>query len=318
MNISEPDLEKILLLAPSPKPPAELKEVLVAQATSPARGGAEPSFSAHGALGWLRRWWLAFAPAMVTLACAVVLAVQQSELRDLKHALQILSSGPAQAQDAGTLAAIVAPNDRSPGQPSDQEREEIERLKQLAAQLSSEVAQLEQWHAENEKLRARLATPKIAGLSPEETDAVEKARDKALSIACINNLKQFGLAVRVWALDENEAQPPNVLCMSNELSTPKVLVCPAETSRQAAADWSTFTAANCSYEYLVTSGTNVAMEPTRVLSRCPIHGHIGLCDGSVQGQVAKNHPEWLVNRNGKLFFEPPPVPSDSAPNGPGP
>ena len=134
---------------------------------------------------------------------------------------------------------------------------------------------------------------------------MEKGRERALSIACVNNLKQFGLAVRVWALDDNDAQPPNVLCMSNELSTPKILVCPAETTRQVASDWSVFTPANCSYEYLVTSGTNLAAtEPTRVLSRCPVHGHIGLCDGSVQSRVAKEHPDWLINRNGKLYLDP--------------
>jgi len=253
---------------------------------------------------------------MISLACAVVLAVQQNELRDLKHSLEILASKPVQAEDTQAIRTMAS--NQSSGQASDRDEAEIERLKQLIAQLSSEVTQLEQWRAENEKLRARLATPQISGLSSAETDAVEKAREKALSVACINNLKQFGLAVRVWALDENEKQPPNVLCLSNELVTPKVLVCPAETSRQVAADWSTFTPANCSYEYLVTSGTNVAIESNRVLSRCPIHGHIGLCDGSVQGQVAKNHPEWLVSRNGKLFFQPPPEPSESGPNNPGP
>jgi len=136
---------------------------------------------------------------------------------------------------------------------------------------------------------------------------VGEAREKALSVACVNNLKQLGLAVRTWALDENDAQPPNLLCMSNELATPKVLVCPAETSRQTAPNWSAFTLANCSYEYLVTSGTNLPMtEPTRVQSRCPLHGHIGMCDGSVQANAAKNHPDWFFNRNGKLYFEPPP------------
>src|SRR5712671_1398897 len=242
MNIPEPDLEKILLLAPSPKPPAGLKESLLAHAPSSARRSSESSVRAQTTLAWLRRWWPAFAPAMISLACAVVLAVQQNELRDLKHSLEILASKPVQTEDTQAIRTMAS--NQSSGQASDRDEAEIERLKQLIAQLSSEVMQLEQWRAENEKLRARLATPQISGLSPAETDAVEKAREKALSVACINNLKQFGLAVRVWALDENEKQPPNVLCLSNELVTPKILVCPAETSRQVAADWSTFTPAN--------------------------------------------------------------------------
>jgi hypothetical protein len=40
-----------------------------------------------------------------------------------------------------------------------------------------------------------------------------------------------------------------------------------------------------------------------VLFRCPIHGHITLCDGSVQARVALEHPDWLVVRKGKLYLE---------------
>ena len=45
-------------------------------------------------------------------------------------------------------------------------------------------------------------------------------------------------------------------------------------------------------------------EPDRVLLRCPIHGSIGLADGSVQMGVAKAHPECLVQRDGKLYYAP--------------
>jgi hypothetical protein len=41
-----------------------------------------------------------------------------------------------------------------------------------------------------------------------------------------------GLAVRVWAIDNN-IFPPDIVCMSNELNTPKILVCPP-TGRQVA------------------------------------------------------------------------------------
>src|SRR5438876_5955460 len=207
MNISESELERILRLAPSPKSPAGLKELLIAEAPSSARRNPEPSFRDQAALGWLRRSWPAFASTMASLACAVVLAVQQRELSELNHSLQSLSTRPAPTQDVQATGEIATPQQPSPDRTSTGEQAEIERLKQLAAQFSSEVAQLEQLRLENEKLRARLAIAGISGLSPEETEAMEKGREKALSIACINNLKQFGLAVRVWALDENEAQP---------------------------------------------------------------------------------------------------------------
>src|SRR5690349_9564538 len=71
----------------------------------------------------------------------------------------------------------------------------------------------------------------------------------SLRIQCVNNLKQIGLATRVWEGDNNDKYPtavsvtnggamelmtgPNAWkffqVMSNELSTPKVLLCPKET-----------------------------------------------------------------------------------------
>jgi len=66
---------------------------------------------------------------------------------------------------------------------------------------------------------------------------------------CVNNLKQIGIAFRTWSLDNSDKYPmhvsvinggtmelinsgaifPHFLAMSNELSTPKLLVCPQET-----------------------------------------------------------------------------------------
>ena len=90
--------------------------------------------------------------------------------------------------------------------------------------------------------------------------------------------------------------------MTNEMSTPKILACPADTGRRAADNWSSYSAANCSYEYLAPSAPD-GREPQRLLFRCPMHGHIGLMYGSVQSEVAKNHPEWIVRRDEKLYLE---------------
>jgi hypothetical protein len=300
MNLSEKEIESALRRAPQPKPPADLKQELVAQVKLPATSSAlAPTVMKHTSGGWLRRWWPALAPATVSIACAVVFAAQQIEISDLRASIRALSEGTAPAEAVPVVATSPARNDKTEIDPSTLEQQEIARLKQLANQLATEVRQLEQIQQENQSLRTQLATP--PGLTAEELDALTKAREKAMSIQCINNLKQFGLAVRVWALDNGDVNPPDIICMSNELNTPKILVCPAETNRPVAASFTAFTSANCSYEYLAPSGSD--KEPTRVLSRCPIHGHIGLCDGSVQGQVAKNHPEWLLERDGKLYYE---------------
>ena len=98
----------------------------------------------------------------------------------------------------------------------------------------------------------------VALLSIFSLSAVTGSRSNAQRIACINNLKQVGIAFRTWAIANNGNTPMTLarsqggdsddvgyrtlgvnqtasrgvsimfLCMSNELSTPKVLFCPAE------------------------------------------------------------------------------------------
>jgi len=284
-------------------PPPGLKQQLSDRVElSAVRSASQPSVTSPLPGGWWRRWWPALAPATVSLAGAVVLAFQQMEIRDLQESIHTLSKN----LPATEATAVVTPNANevgtsAPGDYAEKEREEIERLKQLVTRLATEVLALEQVQKGNEELRVKLNAPPT--LSQEELDAVTKAKEEAMSIRCINTLKQFGLAVRIWAIDNNNVSPPDSLSMSNELGTSKILVCPADTNRVVAKSWETFSPANCSYEYLTPSATNADHEPMRVLSRCPIHGHVGLCDGSVHREVAKKHPDWFQERDGKLYMK---------------
>jgi hypothetical protein len=137
--------------------------------------------------------------------------------------------------------------------------------------------------------------------------ALAKSKARAQSINCVNNLKQIGLAFRIWSMDNEDHFPFNLstskggtleLCargendfdqnsfrhfqvMSNELTTPKILVCPADASKQVASSFKDLEANNVTY--MVRSGTNVTeTNPQEVLARCPVHGHEALCDGSVR------------------------------------
>jgi hypothetical protein len=74
----------------------------------------------------------------------------------------------------------------------DQE-EEIARLKALVAN-TEEIAGLEA-RLQPQRTSAGLA-PGQDFLTAEELAPLEEARTKALLIQCVNNLKQFGLAVR--------------------------------------------------------------------------------------------------------------------------
>ena len=316
MNLS--DIENILHAAPSPTPPAGLKDRLIAQVRLGAVRPASPTPERTlGPANWLRRWWPVLAPATVSLACAVGLAMQQMEIRHLKQTIQGLSRDAA--PKAGVLSTpTVQTNDAAPhADAAARTQQEVARLKELASQLAAEVAQLEQMRTENTKLRIQLVAPPAGLLTPEETQAVAKARESAEAIACVNNLKQLGLAMRIWAIDNAanrvDLSPPDMLSMSKEVSVPKVLVCPADRAREAAKDWASYTPANCSYEYLVPSAPLVDTESDRVAFRCPIHGTVGLCDGSAHRGIAKEHPERLVQRGGKLYLVYPPEPDKAAP-----
>jgi hypothetical protein len=150
---------------------------------------------------------------------------------------------------------------------------------------------------------------------------------KAYRIVCVNNLKQVGLAHRIWAND-HEGQfsfastnmdsslawvnSPEVFrhfqIMSNELMTPKILVCRADTQRSRATNFNEFSNTNLSYfvgldaredapqsllsgDRNITGGTlsngflrvlfpNTAVEWTKEIHQDA--GNIGLGDGSVQ------------------------------------
>ena len=123
---------------------------------------------------------------------------------------------------------------------------------------------------------------------------------------CQNNLRQIGLALKVWALEHNDQFPFNVstnaggsleLCsrdnegfeknpiphlqvIANDLSTPTFLVCPKD-SKHAAADFSSLRLENISYRF--RTGTNVNdNNPQEILAVCPIHGNVLYCDGNVR------------------------------------
>src|ERR1051325_2753417 len=155
-------------------------------------------------------------------------------------------------------------------------------------------------------------------------------RASASRINCTSNLKQVGLGFWEWAQDHNNKFPmqlgatnggtmewigpakvfPHFLVLSNELNTPKVLVCPADKPRVAAVSFQTnFTDAHISYfvgvdatpafpqmfldgDWNITNrlgfrsglaawATNEVVGWTHELHG--LQGNVGLADGSVQG-----------------------------------
>jgi len=300
MKPTESQIEELLRHAPRPAAPTELRDKLTGQIQLPTRAAASVNgVSSLHPRSWWQRWWPALAPATASVACAVVIAVQQNEIATLQQTVRGLNAALTAATNSPP-DKIQAPPTSSVGPAAETEAEEIARLQQRAASLTAEIGRLEAVQQVNAGLRSQISAP--VGFSQPELDALAAAKERAQSIACINNLKQIGLAVRIYADDYNGVNPPDFLSMSNELGSPKILFCPASTNHPSVKTWTDFAATVASYEFLAAGVTNAAAEPQRILTRCPIHNNIGLCDGSVQ-KVGKDHPEWTVERDGKLYFE---------------
>src|SRR5258708_28054014 len=96
---------------------------------------------------------------------------------------------------------------------------------------------------------------------------VKKAQRVKILEACRNNLKMVGLAYRTWSLDSRDNIPQEVpikeggskelltsgqlfshfQVMSNEIGTPKLLVCPADRERVIAKNFLSGGNSNVSY-----------------------------------------------------------------------
>jgi prepilin-type N-terminal cleavage/methylation domain-containing protein len=142
----------------------------------------------------------------------------------------------------------------------------------------------------------------IAILAAMLLPALAAAKKKAQKISCVNNLKQVGLSFRLWEGDNGDKYPmavsvasggasdytakggsvpgtytpwANFLVMSNQLSTPKILMCPSDSltgsviSHTVATNWVTGTIIGSFNQDAVSyfiNGDAVESDPQMVMS----------------------------------------------------
>jgi hypothetical protein len=112
--------------------------------------------------------------------------------------------------------------------------------------------------------------------------ALAKAKERAQSIMCVNNLKQIGLAVRIYASDHNEKFPNGFGQLPNGPGPTGFLICPADPNRTQAGAPEAGGAPYSSYEWVLAPGAADDNNPGKVVARCPVHGNVVMSDGSVQ------------------------------------
>lgn len=108
--------------------------------------------------------------------------------------------------------------------------------------------------------------------------ALGKAKTRAHQITCVNNLKQLGLACRIYSVDHDEKYPKSWDEVRAEIVTPTALVCPSLPDRGSIQTFEQALAAS-NYAYLGAGASETNVQ--QVIAVCPIHGNTLYADGSV-------------------------------------
>jgi prepilin-type N-terminal cleavage/methylation domain-containing protein len=138
-------------------------------------------------------------------------------------------------------------------------------------------------------------------------------------LSCVNNLKEISLAFRIWEGDNGDFYPMAVSCtnggtmeqaatgnvaavfgvMSNELSTPKILFCPADEDHFEATNFSEeITAKNISYFINVVDATEA--NPQMLLTGDDNFEINGVPVKSGILELTTNNPVFWTNTRHKL------------------
>ena len=152
-----------------------------------------------------------------------------------------------------------------------------------------------------------------------------KTKGKASRITCVNNLRQIALAFRMWSNEHGDKFPWDISseganggthevaltsqvwrhfqAISNELTTPKVLVCGDDRERQRIANWDSFTN-NSHLSYFIGLDAN-ASKPQTILSG---DRNLAISNRLLKGDISLTTSaslEWTTsihNKNGNLTF----------------
>jgi len=297
--MNDTTMERILFQAPKPIAPLGLLERLQAEIALPT---AKQATKAREWQNPLRRWFPALAFSVFMLSCAIMIAVQANWNTNLKNENAALRATTA---DLPKLREQHAALEQAQAQHDElvqlrRDNEEMHQLQAEVAQLRSLPAEIQRLQNENQRLAA---APAQNGSATSAATFFEEAQAQFERAQCVNNLKQVGLAFRIWAGDNNNKYPTSLVVMSNELSTTKILVCPSDKARQSFASLGFGQFQDSMSSYQLTVQPDDENFPECIIAKCPIHGNYLLADGSVQ-QTNPAKPQYHeVQKDGRWYLE---------------
>jgi hypothetical protein len=300
--MNDKNIENLLFQAPKPAAPNGLLKQLEAEIALPsAKLESKPREWRHP----LRRWFPALAFGMLMLSCALMIAVQASWSTNLKRENEALRTTTAELpqlrEQHAALEQAQAKHDELAQLRRD--NDELHQLQAEVGKLRGIPAQIQQLQNENKRLAAEA---RLSGTNASDVlKALEDAQARAARIQCVNNLKQVGLAFRIWGGDNGDKYPTSFIVMSNELSTTKILVCPSDQERQpfASLGFGEFQDNMSSYQLTGQPDDGKLSFPQCIIAKCPIHLNYLLADGSVQ-QINPAKPQYHeVQKDGRWYLQ---------------
>jgi hypothetical protein len=157
-------------------------------------------------------------------------------------------------------------------------------------ELRARAAEAARLQAENARLRADLAakaTAAAAATAQAQQDFFVVQKDRADRSACINNIKQIGLAARIWANEsKSDTLPMDFEALKSHLNQgDRRLACPSDQVTR----------------YTLVSPGASEQNPNAVFVRCPVHNNVGLVDGSAQMlnsniPIVQKDGVWVIGR----------------------
>lgn len=142
----------------------------------------------------------------------------------------------------------------------------------------------------------------IAILASMLLPALARAKAKGISINCVNNLKQIGVAMHIWSSDQGDKYPwgvtvdkggsmdsqdwtDNFRACSNAIVNPKLIWCPSDLTKKSGTNWGVTLRGDMNVSYFV--GTVKSAEGR---SQVVLAG-----DRNVLGGGGGNDPSWSAS-----------------------
>ena len=151
-----------------------------------------------------------------------------------------------------------------------------------ATKLSSKWRRLLMGIALALALLAAGTSPALAEVIFWPMEALNLAKQRALTIQCCDNLKRIGLMARSWAMDNADLCPPDFQTFLDSPASPALVFCPENIAHRASTNWAEVDFNQTDYEWLpVLPPDSWNANPSAICCRCRVYQNVAFADGSV-------------------------------------